>query len=190
MIEPRIDPIRPEDRTDEHRRLLEPVFGERPVPNVFATVLNNVELYEAWMPFVMKLLQRSAFHRRERELVILRVAHLCQTDYEWHHHVAIGLRAGLTEDEIEGLTAEEPSGWHDRDLALLRATDQLVRAHTLDDAAWDALVAVGLTTDQLVELPMLAGSYALLAGALNAFRVSADEPAGGAPNTAPASEGN
>ena len=34
--------------------------------------------------------------RADTELVILRVAHLTECDYEWDHHERIGRRAGLS----------------------------------------------------------------------------------------------
>jgi len=173
---PRINPVLAEDRTAEQIRMLEPVFGDSPVPNLFATVLANEPLFETWLPFCLKLLVRSAFDRRERELVILRVAHTCSADYEWHHHVPIGRRAGLTDAEIERVTDRTIAEWETRDRALLAATDELLDRRTLDDNTWDALVAVGLSQEQLIELPMLVGHYALLAGTLNALGIRIEEP--------------
>ena len=56
----------------------------------------------------MHLLFSSTLPPRLRELAILRVAHRTDSEYEWGQHVKIGLREGLTEDEIAGVRAARP----------------------------------------------------------------------------------
>jgi alkylhydroperoxidase family enzyme len=123
------------------------------------------------MPFAGKLLQGSKLSARDRELVILRVAWRCQARYEWAQHVGIAREAGLDDDEIRrvalGPSAEE---WSTDDALLLRAVDELHDDHCLTDTTW-ARLAERYTEPQMIEIPMLAGHYALLAGALNSFGV-------------------
>ena len=38
--------------------------------------------------------------RRETELVIIRVAHLAGCDYEREHHLRLGRRAGVTDEDV------------------------------------------------------------------------------------------
>jgi hypothetical protein len=53
------------------------------------------------------------------------------------------------------------------------AADELHENHTICDASWRELSAV-LTTEQLIELPMLVGHYVLLAGTLRSLGVPLD----------------
>ena len=107
--------------------------------------------------------------------MILRTAYRCGADYEWGQHVAIGRAAGLTDDEIQRIAEGPDAGWTAEDAAKLRAVDELTDDHRISDATWSALAAV-FDEQQLIELPMLSGHYALLAGALNSFGVQTEGP--------------
>ena len=141
-------------------------------PNVFTTLGRHRRLFRAWLRFAFRLMPRGTLPRREAELVILRVAALCGSDYEWHQHVVLGQNAGLTADEIArvGDVAVDP-GWGERDRLLLEATDELVTSHALGDPTWTAL-RDRLGENGVIELCLLVGNYAMLAGALNALGVA------------------
>ncbi|HVX18904.1 MAG TPA: carboxymuconolactone decarboxylase family protein [Acidimicrobiales bacterium] len=169
---PRLAPLGPDDLTGEQRELL----GPGPSLNIFATLVRNPGLYRKWLPFGGKLLAGSKLTARERELIILRTAYRCGSAYEWGQHVAIGREAGLSDDEIRRVAdgAGAP-GWDPADAAVLQMVDDLQDHHCMSDATWSALAA---THDerQLVELPLLSGHYAMLAGALNSFGVPTEGP--------------
>ncbi|TYB42488.1 carboxymuconolactone decarboxylase family protein [Actinomadura chibensis] len=169
----RVGPLPPHARTARQRELLEPVLGPA-AANLFSTVVRNEELFEAWLPFCMKLLRRSALPRRERELVILRTAGRRRVPYELAHHERIGARAGLTAAEIAAARDGGDAGFAERELTLLRAVDELLDADRFTAGTWSGLRA-HYDTAQLVELPMLVGHYALLAMLLNGLEVPLDE---------------
>ena len=92
---------------------------------------------------------------------------------------AIARQAGLTDDEIRPVAAgldagrtADPAG-RPRTPTLLSAVDQLVADHVIGDATWAGLRR-RYTDEQLIELTLLAGHYAMLAGALNSFGVQLD----------------
>jgi alkylhydroperoxidase family enzyme len=112
--------------------------------------------------------------RQDTELVILRVAHVCDSPYERDHHVRIGARAGLSREEIERVAAgPDAPGWTPSRAALLRAVDELTAAHRIADATW-AHLATAYDDKQLIELCLLAGHYTALAGTLNSLGVQID----------------
>jgi 4-carboxymuconolactone decarboxylase len=175
---PRIEPLRPDDLTDEQRQL---IGGGAPPPlNIFLTLARYPGLLRKWLPFGGKLLAGGKLTARDRELVILRSAFRCSARYEWAQHVAIAGAAGLTTDEIRRVaTGPTAAGWDAADAALLRAVDELYDDHCIGAATWRAL-SDRYSTEQLIEVPMLAGHYAMLAGVLNSLGVqpeSADLPA-------------
>jgi AhpD family alkylhydroperoxidase len=125
----------------------------------------------------MQLLLQSVFPARERELMIIRTAALCACAYELEHHLELGAEAGLTDQELAAVTGEAVEDWTPRDRLLVAAVDELHANHTICHATWRQLSAL-LTTEQLVELPMLVGHYILLAGTLRSLGVPLDsEPA-------------
>src|SRR3982074_941249 len=87
-VEPRLTPLAPAQRTEEQRELLAAIMGDD-APNLFSTVARHPALFRTWLPFCLQLLTGSAFPVRERELVIIRTAALCDSDYELHHHLRV-----------------------------------------------------------------------------------------------------
>jgi 4-carboxymuconolactone decarboxylase len=172
-IQPRIAPVLPADRSLEQRRLLEPVGGDR-AANVFATLIANPTLFQAWLPFCLHLLRCPEFSARQREIIILRTAWLCGTHYEWAHHVGFALASRLSEDEITALATGPGANWTAEENCLLDAVDELHATYTLTDATWNRLAAF-LDPRQLIALPMLVGQYTMLAATLNSLRVAVDD---------------
>ena len=171
---PRIAPIKPGEETDEQKEVLaQTAMGSL---NIFHTLAHYPGLLRRWLPFGGKLLQGSKLPERHRELVILRVAWNTRARYEWAQHVGIARRAGVSDEEIERI-AEGPaaSGWSEVERLLLTAVDELHADHCISDATWAALEG-HLDVKQLIELPMLAGHYVLLAGALNSLGVQPEDP--------------
>lgn len=118
---------------------------------------------------------RGTLPRPESELVILRVAHLRASRYEFDHHVRLGRRVGLRDEDFGAVTRPlHEGGWTARRRALLAAVDQLVAAHDLDDATWTDLRA-HLDERACIELVMLVGHYEMLATFLETFRVREDQ---------------
>jgi 4-carboxymuconolactone decarboxylase len=166
---PRVTPLDPAQRTEEQRELLLGTWGDD-VPNLFSTVARHPALFRAWMPFCMQLLRHSVFPPRERELVIIRTASLCGSAYELAHHRRLGTKVGLSDRDLAALTGEGSQNWTPREQLLVAAADELHAKHAISDDTWRRLSAI-LTTEQLIELPMLVGHYVLLAGTLRSLAV-------------------
>ena len=128
------------------------------------------------------ILNKGLLPERERELVILRVGANAQAEYEFGQHTVIGLRCGLTEDEIAALTGD-PSAhpWSDDDLALIALADDLHADDCVRDETWSSLAA-RWTDAELVELLIVAGFYRLVSGFLNSAGVQLDDGIPGWPD--------
>lgn len=169
--QPRIPPLPPEEQDEQTRELLAGVrVTDAPASNIFATLVRHPGLFRRWLPFGGKLLS-GKLPVRDRELLILRTAVLCDAEYEWGQHRLIGLSAGISEAEIarvrEGAEAE---GWDPFDAALLRAADELHSRARISDPTWKALAA-RYDERQLIEVPMVVGHYHLVAFTLNSLGV-------------------
>ena len=147
-------------------------------PNIFTTLGQHPRLFRAWLRYSAHLMPFGQLPRRDTELVILRVAWRCGSAYEWHQHVAIALRVGLTPDEVAGVADSPPApGFGQRQRTLLTVTDELLAQRALSDAAWSA-VRTSLTNREAIELCLLVGHYQGLASALGGLGVQI-EPAPG-----------
>src|SRR5271165_2549045 len=99
---PRIPPLGDGERNDDVRQLLAAL---RPDPNgpelnIFPTFARHPELFKAWLGFGGFLLLNGDLPSRDRELLTLRTAFNCGSDYEWGQHLPIAATAGVTKAEI------------------------------------------------------------------------------------------
>ena len=143
-------------------------------PNLFMTLGRHRKLFRGWLRFAGRLMPGGKLPRRESELVILRVAHLRECQYEHDHHVRLGKRAGLTDTEIERVAAgPDAAGWSPREHVILTAVDELHAMRDISDATWERLRA-HLDDVRLIELVLLAGHYEMLATAIGTLRIQPD----------------
>jgi 4-carboxymuconolactone decarboxylase len=167
---PRIPPVAAGEGDDVTRELLAAASApDAPAMNIFTTLVRHPGLFRRWLPFGGKLLG-GKLPPRDRELLILRTAWRCRSEYEWGQHVLIGTGAGLTEADLE-LARRGPGGGGDPfDDAILRAADELHDDACIGDATWEML-AGRYDERQLIEVPMLVGHYHLVAFTLNSLGV-------------------
>lgn len=126
------------------------------------------------LPYVFwnsRLMPRGKLPRWQTEAIILRTAWLCESEYEWTQHRAIGRSAGLTKEQVAAAGAEPSSELFDEQTrVMLAGVDELLTSHKLSDATYEALRA-DLPPKLILEYVMLVGTYAALAGSLNTFGV-------------------
>jgi alkylhydroperoxidase family enzyme len=153
-----------------------------PPPHVFTTLARHRRLFRRWLRFAGALMPGGILARAESELMILRVAHNCGSEYEWRHHERLGRAVGLTAEEVERVReGPDAEGWSPRQRLLLRAADELHSDRTLSDELW-AELRPQLSDAELIELCMLIGHYEMLAMTLNSLQVEPDpQPAGPPP---------
>jgi 4-carboxymuconolactone decarboxylase len=108
---PRITPAPEEQWTSEQRMILETLVPYQRKLNVYRTLIRHPALAQHYFVFLRYILSNSTLPPRDRELVILRVGWLCQSEYEWSRHTLLAHRVGLTDEEIhriiEGPTASD-----------------------------------------------------------------------------------
>ncbi|HUS96347.1 MAG TPA: carboxymuconolactone decarboxylase family protein [Hyphomicrobiaceae bacterium] len=117
-----------------------------------AEAFNTVGRYIRW---------GSKLDPRLRELAILQVGYLARSDYEYSHHVKIGLGFGVTEDDIHGMIAEtegRDSGLEPLARAACAAAREMTQAYRASDAVY-AELAQALPPDQLIDLLVTIGFY-------------------------------
>jgi alkylhydroperoxidase family enzyme len=135
--------------------------------DVVGVLVRNPALAKVFLAFNAYLLQRSPLPARVRELCILRVAHERRNAYEWAEHVTIGRGLGITDEEMDALTAgNDAFGGVDR--LVLEATDELLAGRSLPSDMWTELVAE-LGLEAAMDLIFVAGTYQMLAAAFDTW---------------------
>jgi len=137
--------------------------------NVLGTLARHPPLAKAFMTLNAHVAGASSLSVRVRELLILRISWLRQAEYEFVQHLILGLRAGLTEEELQRIQqGPDAPGWDPLDADLLRAVDELHRRARIGPVTWERLAA-HFNTTQLLDLVFLVGCYEMLAMAINSF---------------------
>ncbi|WP_054812300.1 carboxymuconolactone decarboxylase family protein [Nocardia arizonensis] len=143
--------------------------------HLFSTLGRTRGLFRGWLHYSGKLMPGGRLARFESELVILRVAHLRECEYETDHHIRLGRRAGITPEILERLrTGPDAPGWTPKQRALLTAVDRIVETRDIDDEAW-ADLAGHYDERALIEIVLLANQYEGLAATITALRIQRDE---------------
>lgn len=174
LSKPRIAPLATSQWSEEQRELLTRNNPQR-VLNVSSTLATHTDLYKRWLPFATHVLFKSTLPVREREILILRIGHLCRSGYEFHQHTRLGKAAGLSDTEIEAIkTGPDAGNWDDFERMLLRAADELHGDAFLSDATWAAL-SVRYNEQQMMDVVFTVGQYAMVSMALNSFGVQLEE---------------
>ena len=151
------------------------VAGTKP-PNLLLTLARHRRLFRAWLRFAGRLMPRGTLPRADTELAILRVAHLTGSRYESEHHVRLGRKAGLGDEDFAAVTRPiEEGGWSDRHRTILSAVDRLHSDRDLNDETWTSLRS-HLDERGIIELIVLVGHYEMLASFLQTLRVPQDVP--------------
>lgn len=137
--------------------------------NIHALMARQPGLLDAWWKYRKYIVSGGDLAHRDAELVILRVAAKLRVWYEWASHVDRGLQAGLAMDEIEQVkVGPSASNWSPHEVVLLRAVDQLIDHHAIDQDTQHQL-ALHYTEKQVLDIISIQGVYRTIACMVNTW---------------------
>jgi 4-carboxymuconolactone decarboxylase len=175
LKEPRLKPLAQTEWTEEQHKILTPLVRDGRVINVFTTMAHHPRMMERWLTFASYILRKSTLPARDREILILRIGWLCQSEYEFGQHTLIGKASGLSPEEVIRITeGPNATGWDPFDASLLRAVDELHSDSFISEETWKTL-ANRYDEKQLMDLVMTVGQYNLVSMLLNTFGVPLDQ---------------
>jgi 4-carboxymuconolactone decarboxylase len=146
--------------------------GREPA-RTMAVLARQPDLLSPFLGWAAALALNGVLSHRDHELLALRAAWNCGSEFEWVEHVEYALEAGLTPDEI-ALVAESIEGapWTPAERALLRAADELHADRDISDATW-VILAEHHDRAALVEILFVVGQYTMLSMVANAAGIRA-----------------
>lgn len=147
-----------------------------PHMHLFEVLGYRKSLFWTFLLYGDQLLNKGALPKTETELVILRVGHLRNSEYELQQHRRLARSRGV-DDALQAriFAGPDAAGLTDRQRALLRAVDEFTADRNLSDETYAAL-ASHLSQRQIIEFCALAGHYDSIAGILATLRVPMDFP--------------
>jgi AhpD family alkylhydroperoxidase len=112
---------------------------------------------------------------RFREIATLRYAHVSQCAYMWHSHALLARNNGVTEKEIDAITADPTVIGLDADGNMIcQAVDELYADRMISEKTRSKLKAQH-TDGFLAELVMCIGLYAMVAMIIDGMGVQKEE---------------
>jgi len=142
--------------------------------NIFRLLAHAPEVAKGFSSLGGRLLARTKFDPKVRELVINAIAVRADAPYEWSHHVRAALEAGATKEELQAIKDGDLDSVGERERACI-AYALKVEDNTAGEDDVTALRRVGLDDQEIVELTLLAGFYGMTARFLRAMDVDYDE---------------
>jgi 4-carboxymuconolactone decarboxylase len=113
--------------------------------------------------------------RALRELIVLRVAQLTRSDYEWSHHKAMAIAAGVEDRKLRELACWRASdAFDERERAVLRCAEEMHELR-LSDEGFSELER-HFEPAEIVEIVVMAAHYQAVARVIQALGVHV-EPA-------------
>jgi alkylhydroperoxidase family enzyme len=147
--------------------------GREPA-RTMAVLARQPDLLGPFLGWAAALALNGVLSHRDHELLALRVASNCGSEFEWVEHAEYARAAGLTDAEIAmiaGPIAEV--AWSEAERALLRAADELHETTDVSETTWSVLSA-HYDAPALVEILFVVGQYTMLSMVANAAGIPAE----------------
>src|SRR3546814_787040 len=143
--------------------------------NVLGTLAHNPELATAYHTLTGYILFGSNLSARQRELLVLRVAAVRGSRYEWLQHTILAADAGITPEEVRRvIDGPDADGWERFEEALVRAADELVATARIGDDTWSTLRSE-LDEKAILDVIFTVGTYDVLAMTFLSCGVEVDD---------------
>lgn len=144
--------------------------------NIFRVLLKSPKNAKILNDLLMALIVGSKLDHRYRELIIMRIAWLTGSVYEWVQHFDIAKSFKLSEEEI--LSVRDPqasSRLTQADKAVLRATDEFVENNEISVETYALLKNYIETEEELIDLTLAIGLWFMVAGILKSLKIPIEE---------------
>ena len=121
------------------------------------------------------IIGRTELPPKLREIVILRVARLTGSEYEWAQHAPVALQVGVSQKQLDAISDWKNSAeFNNEERAVLQYTDEVAQQVKVTDQTFNTLK--NFFSEQLiVELTMTIGYYEMVARLLVPLQVEVDE---------------
>ncbi|MCX2981822.1 carboxymuconolactone decarboxylase family protein [Halieaceae bacterium IMCC14734] len=127
--------------------------------NMLATIAHDPTLLYVFLPLATKLGSVTKISPRDLEILALRTSFRAQSEYEWEHHYSSGLKAGISEQDMNALLDEDPRGeLSESDLLLIRTADELVMGTKVSPETMIDLMN-NYSTAEVVEIIFIVNQY-------------------------------
>jgi alkylhydroperoxidase family enzyme len=145
--------------------------------NIYRALANSPDGLRAFTGLGGYIRFKSRLDPRLRELAILMVGYLTRSPYEWSHHIEIGRRFGVKEEDIRALIDEaegRSSGLEPLAKAVLRAAREMTEKFAISDATFAAL-RESFDNERIVDLAITIAFYNAVVRVLATLQIDVED---------------
>jgi alkylhydroperoxidase family enzyme len=168
----RIPYLEVEDLEEGDRDLL-----KRPI-TLYKALVNSPGMARAWNGLGQHIRYGSTLDPRLRELAIIQVGYLTRSDYEYSHHVKLGIdQFGVTPDDVHAISRETDhgdGGFPELETAVLRAAREMAVDLAVADDTFEILNRQ-LGRETVVDLIVTIGFYCGVVRVLASLEIDVEE---------------
>ena len=147
--------------------------------NLYKVAAHSPKVFLNLIRLGNSVIGRMELSPKLREIVILRVATLTGSEYEWTQHVPVALQVGVSQRQLDTISDWENSPeFNDEERAVLQYTDEVAQKVKVTDQTFDRLKNL-FNEQAIVELTITIGYYGMLARLLVPLQVEVDEISAG-----------
>jgi len=168
---PRIPYPDPETLTPENREFL----ADLPQLNISCMLAGSPSMFKPLTRVFNAYLNDGLLSAELREIVILRVGYLRDSDYEVVNHLRVAKLIGMAPERVAALVpGEAQDAFTPQERAVLRFVDEVVRDGGASAGAFEA-VAAFMSPAELIELTVVIGVYTMVSQICATFDIEAEE---------------
>lgn len=143
--------------------------------NLFKALAHSPKIVRDWSRLGTTLLRKGKLADDLRELAIIRVGELANSAYELTAHRAIGLSAGLSQEQVNDVANwQDSSHFNEVEQAVLKYTDEVAIDIRASDETF-ANLQTYFSAQEIVELTVSIGYYGMVVRTLESLQVDLEE---------------
>ena len=139
---------------------------------LYRTLLNSAPIAKGWESLITAVRNQSSLPTRLIEIMILRVAYLNQSDYEFEAHRLPATQAGLSAQQIDALKTQAfAAEFSDIENLLIHASDCITQDVELPDPLFER-IAEHFNDQEKLEIITTISAYNMVSRFLKALKIS------------------
>jgi alkylhydroperoxidase family enzyme len=147
-------------------------LGGNPNLNLYKILSNNPTLLSSWIDFAFSLRRNCTTPRQTRELMILRGAQLCHSEYEWFQHEKMARDCGISKEKIDSISQWQTSPlFNEKEKVAIELMETLVQNQGNMNDQLDEQLKKHFTESEYLELILTGAFYIMVPTVLGALQV-------------------
>jgi len=147
--------------------------------NFYKVLANSPHVTRNVIRLGNSLIGKTTLSPKLRELAIMRIAKLCDCEYEWVQHTPVALQSGVSRTQLDAIGCwKESNNFNDEERAILQYVDEVAQNVKVADTTFGAMKKY-LNEQHIVEITLAIGWWGMLARLFVPLEVEVDERSAG-----------